>query len=490
MSDERTEPTAESVAEPVGEIPAFAVLGHPNKGKSSLVASLAQDERVHIAPDPGTTTRAVRYPLRVDGEVLYELVDTPGFQRARGVLAWLEQEALRTGGTAADRPALVAQFCVAPGHRERFPDEVALLEPVIAGAGVLYVVDGSVPFSSDYEAEMEILRWTGRPSLAVINPIGAPRYVAEWENALGQFFRVVRVLDALHADFDTRLDMLRAFGELDARWRPALKRAVSALEADRARKLADAAGEVAQLLAAAAALWVEQRIPKDANPEDFQADLEERYRAALRTLEHDARSNIEAIYDFSELRHARDSDVAQDAFQALLEEDLFSERTWLVFGMRRRDLVTAGGAAGAATGGMIDVALGGASLLAGAAIGGLVGSAFGFFGAGRLANLQVLRQPLGGRLLRYGPTRGPNLAAVLLGRARLHYAVVSGRTHARRDALDLAAEGERLAGRLEPIDAATLRRIARKTAADAAAASDARQAIEQLLRKDGAPTED
>lgn len=472
------------------ETPAFAVLGHPNKGKSSLVASLAQDERVHIAPDPGTTTRAIRYPLRVDGEVLYELVDTPGFQRARGVLAWLEQEARRTSATAADRPALVAQFCRAPGHREQFPDEVALLEPVIQGAGVLYVVDGSVPFSSDYEAEMEILRWTGRPSLAVINPIGAPRYVAEWENALGQFFRVVRVLDALHASFDTRLDMLRAFGELDAKWRPALQRAIAALEADRTRKLADAASEVAQLLAAAAALSVEQRISEDANPEDYQGELEECYRAALRTLEHDARCNVEAIYDFSNLLYAQDAeaDAERDAFQALLDEDLFSERTWLVFGMRRRDLVTAGGAAGAATGGVIDAATGGASMLAGAAIGGIVGGALGFFGADRLANVQILRQPLGGRLLRYGPTRSPNLTSVLLGRARLHHAVVSGRTHARRDVLDLAAESERLAGRLDPVDAATLRRIVRQTGTGTG--GEAQQTIEGLLREDGTRTED
>jgi hypothetical protein len=484
LTDELTQATQDPAPTP----PAFAVLGHPNKGKSSLVAAFAQDERVHIAPDPGTTTRAVRYPLRLDGEVLYELIDTPGFQRARGALAWLEEQALRSGATAADRPALVAQFCAVPAHREQFPDEVALLEPVIQGSGVLYVVDGSVPFSSDYEAEMEILRWTGRPSLAVINPIGAPRYVAEWENALGQFFRVVRVLDALHADFDARLDMLRAFGELDSHWRGPLKRAVSALEADRARKLTDAASEVTQLLAAATALSIEERIPKEANPADFQAGLEERYRAALRTLEHDARRNIEAIYDFSELHYARDSDAGHQALQVLLEEDLFSERTWLVFGMRRRDLVTAGGAAGAATGGMIDVAVGGASLLAGAAIGGLVGSALGFFGAGRLADLQILRQPLGGRLLRYGPTRSPNLAAILLGRARLHHLVVSGRTHARRDALDLTAEGERLAGRLEPIDAARLRRIVRNTIGGAK--GDVQQAIEELLREDGARSAD
>ena len=59
--------------------PRFAVVGHPNKGKSSIVATLAEDDSVAISPVPGTTKRARVYPMRVDGEVLYELIDTPGF---------------------------------------------------------------------------------------------------------------------------------------------------------------------------------------------------------------------------------------------------------------------------------------------------------------------------------------------------------------------------------------------------------------------------
>jgi hypothetical protein len=463
-------------------VPAFAVLGHPNKGKSSLVAALAQDERVRIAPDPGTTTRANRYPLRVDGETLYVLVDTPGFQRARGVLAWLQAEAERSDGTAADRPALVAKFCETPGHRERFPDEVALLEPVIEGAGVLYVVDGAVPFSRDYEAEMEILRWTGRPSLAVINSIGEPTYVEEWENALGQFFRVVRVLDAMHASFETRLDMLRAFGELDPRWREALQRAVAALEGQRARKNREAASVVAALLASATSLCVEQRIPEGADPADYRAGLEERYRSGLRTLEFDARRAVESVYDWSQLAYSEGGEETAEPESALLDEDLFSERTWLVFGMRMRDLVTAGGAAGAATGGVIDAATGGASLLAGAAIGGVIGGALGFLGAGRLADTKILQRPLGGRLLVYGPARSPNLVAVLLGRARLHHAVVSGRTHARRDLLDLAAEGARIGGSLQALDASGLRRLTQLLGGSSP--EELEREVEKLLQDD------
>ena len=60
-------------------IPTFAVVGQPNKGKSSIVATLAEDEQIAIAPAPGTTRQAQRHVLKVDGEALYALVDTPGF---------------------------------------------------------------------------------------------------------------------------------------------------------------------------------------------------------------------------------------------------------------------------------------------------------------------------------------------------------------------------------------------------------------------------
>ena len=72
------------------QLPRFAVVGHPNKGKSSVVATLAQNDSIAIAMEPGTTRDSHRYPMKVDDTTLYELIDTPGFQRPRKVLAWLQ----------------------------------------------------------------------------------------------------------------------------------------------------------------------------------------------------------------------------------------------------------------------------------------------------------------------------------------------------------------------------------------------------------------
>ncbi len=441
------------MAEARETLPVFAVVGHPNKGKSSLVATLAQDDRVPIAPDPGTTTTARRYPMRVDGDVLYELVDTPGFQRARGVLAWLQAEAQRADASAADRPGLVDRFVRAPDHRERFSDEVELLAPIVDGAGILYVVDGSVPYGAEYEAEMEVLRWTGRPSLAVINPIGEADYVDEWRAALGQYFRAVRVFDALDADFDKRLELLRSFGELEEDFRDALRTAIAVLGADRKARRKRAATEIASLLAEATTLAVERRIGRDEQAEHQRQGLEEEFRQALRRLERRERRAVEAIHDFHDLEVDEDETTEHETAQALLQDDLFDRDTWLVFGLRGRDLATAGAAAGAAAGGTIDVALGGASFLAGAALGGVVGGVLGWLGGDRLGQLEVMRQPLGGQVVRYGPAKSPNFVAVLLGRACLHERLVARRAHARRDRLRLGGDASR--GDPAPADGGT-----------------------------------
>ncbi|MES9903968.1 MAG: GTPase domain-containing protein, partial [Sedimenticola sp.] len=86
--------------------PVFAVVGHPNKGKSSVVAALTQNDQVEISPLSGTTRVAQHFTLKLDQRVVFELVDTPGFQRARGCLSWLKKEEV-----PADRkPQRVKQF--------------------------------------------------------------------------------------------------------------------------------------------------------------------------------------------------------------------------------------------------------------------------------------------------------------------------------------------------------------------------------------------
>jgi GTPase len=84
-------------APPAGEgVPAVAVVGRPNVGKSSLVNAFLGSERVIVSEDAGTTRDAIDAELEVSGRRVV-LVDTAGLRRrtkVAGTIAYYAQ--LRT----------------------------------------------------------------------------------------------------------------------------------------------------------------------------------------------------------------------------------------------------------------------------------------------------------------------------------------------------------------------------------------------------------
>lgn len=413
------------------EVPVFAVVGRVNKGKSSVVATLAEDPSVAIAPRPGTTRICTRFPVEVDGEVLFELVDTPGFEEADRALAWLEK------GGGVDRPARVRAFLRHFMGTDDFVEERTLLTPIMDGASILYVVDGAHPFRANHRAEMEVLRWTGRPGMALVNRIGEGDHTAEWQAALTEVFEVVRGFDAHTAGFADRIALLRDFRRLDPQAAPALDRAIAAMVADRDRRRAEAALVLTDLLVDACTLTITEAAPDAEEIERRRAELEARFHDRLRALEQQARRRVEKLYHH-DVRWA-EGELARPVF----DEDLFAERTWDALGLTDGQLLAITAGAGAVTGGAIDAAVGGASFLAGTAIGAAVGLIGGltrigrrYAEAGPVERVRKLGRQLGGeggKPWRVGPHQNPNFAFVLLDRALLHYGSVAQRAHARQD---------------------------------------------------------
>lgn len=408
--------------------PKFAVVGHPNKGKSSIVSTLVESSGIQISNIPGTTVDSQIYPMTINNNVLYELVDTPGFQRPRKVLSWLEQNS----SSADDRPQTVAKFVHAHRTDKNFHDECELLQPLIDGAGILYVVDGSKPYGVEYEAEMEILRWTGRPRMALINLISEGDHVEEWRTALDQYFSIVRLFDAVRADASKRIALLKSFSELNEKWQPFLLQAVEQLKEDVLQRRKRSAKAISQLLIEALATKLSKTIGEDQDPEPVIKKLSEKLKTTLREHELKARKEVEYIYRHQNIERNENT-------MELLNLDLFSSESAELFGLSKSQIVTSGAATGAVAGLGIDVMVGGASLMLGAGLGALIGGASALFGSEKLGKLKILGRSLSDRNVSVG-LKDVNLPFVLLSRALLHHKLVSERNHALREALIIQAE--------------------------------------------------
>jgi hypothetical protein len=416
------------------KVPSFAVVGRPNKGKSSIVATLARDDSVYIDAHAGSTRKTERFPMSVGDEVLYVLYDTPGIQRSREVLAWLEQE----GGDASSRPRTVRRFLDEHRGDPRYEEACEMLGPVVEGAGIIYVVDGSCPFSPDYEPEMEILRWTGSPSLALINPIQNDDYVQEWRDGLSQYFRTVRVFDAHHAEFAKQLELLELFGHLDPEWRASVDRAVAALQAERDQQHRAAGVQIADFIVEAMSYSVSQPLVEGVPEEPVKKLLAGRYKSHLVKLEKRCRQRVEELFHY---RHLQRSEAAIP----LEDGDLFNVEQWYLWGLSRKALLSVATASGAVVGGgagmAVDAATGGLLGGLGTLVSGAGGAVLGRYGAVRysdeIGQLKVRGIPTGGSKLCFGPSRNPNFPFVLLGRALEHHRLLARRTHAHRETLEL-----------------------------------------------------
>src|SRR5690606_15441912 len=128
--------------------------------------------------------------------------------------------------------------------------------------------------------------------------IGPGDYVEEWRRALNQYFSIVRVFDALRADFGKRLELLRAFrelSELDQSWAQSLEQAVEILQRDRKARKERAAAEIADLLIDVLSASESAPCPEGADQVQLGKELTERLRARIRQREHSARRVVQEL---------------------------------------------------------------------------------------------------------------------------------------------------------------------------------------------------
>jgi hypothetical protein len=412
--------------------PTFAIVGAVNHGKSSVVSTLAENDQVRVSSMPGETRDCQRFWL-LDLFVFY---DTPGFQNA------LEALPLLAPAARAQEPlAVFRDFLAQQRGRAEFEAECLLLRPVVEGAGVVYVVDGSEPLLDIHAAEMEILRLTGQPRLAIINRTSTDDHVADWKRRLGLHFNAVREFNAHHATFTDRLELLETLAGIEQNWKPKLMRAVAIFREEWERRIGECAEMIVELLFDA---LTHEEVAASPEGKTRRAalgeELQQRFIKAVSARE--ARVQCEIIRLFGHHRVTADT-----ASGPRFDAGLFSDETWRAFGLDEKQLLAAGtvtgAAAGAAVGAKVELGTGGGFLGAPTALGTGVGAGIGAVAAflfGKQRPELKVRVPglaqkfkVGGSALRVGPYAAVNFPWILIDRALGTFAYVVNRAHARRD---------------------------------------------------------
>lgn len=404
------------------KIPRLAIMGNPNAGKSSVVATLTENDRIAIDKRSGTTTKSDVYPVVIDGRTVIEFIDTPGFQNPNAILEWFQAH--------EDTPNLASAFITAHRDDPLYAHDVALMEPVAEGAGVILVVDGSKRIKEKDRVEIELLRLTGRPRMAILNNLSKQdRYMNQWRDALSKAFNSVREFNAHRATYDERIRLLNALKSIDQRWEPMLEEAIDAFAHDWERRTDQAVGSILDLLKQALGYRVSKTVKSgkvifQSGRDRLKAEITAEFEDGLRRLEVGAQEHIRANF-----RH----NVWNVTPDSVLSQDLLSEDVGQALGLSRRQLAMVGMAAGAASGVTIDLATAGSSLGTGALLGAAAGGFLGIMGGKALAKLDIERAP-NTHVYTIGPVSNPRFPFVLLDRIVLYSARAMNWAHGRQAA--------------------------------------------------------
>lgn len=156
----------------------LSLISHTNIGKTTLARTLLRRDIGEIRDGAHVTDAATGYTLigSPEGDTL-RLWDTPGFGDSARLLRRLNQSGNPLGW-------LLAQVWDRYADRPFFSSQLAARNVRDVADVVLYLVNAAEdPAGSGYlDPEMQVLGWTGKPVLVLLNQLGPPR-PAEQERA-------------------------------------------------------------------------------------------------------------------------------------------------------------------------------------------------------------------------------------------------------------------------------------------------------------------
>jgi hypothetical protein len=213
---------------------------------------------------------------------------------------------------------------------------------------------------------------------------------------------------------------------IDPDWNPQLCQVIDAFRKDWDQRINDSAAVIMDLIQKASSHTVKKTCDHDEQVPSVKIELHEKYRKDISQLEKSTHKNIRRRFKHNIFNYELPA-------YSILNEDLFSKKSWRILGLKDWQLAVAGGAGGAAIGAKIDLATAGHSFALGAVIGGIIGVGAAALGAKRAAAVKIKGLPLGKIKVQVGPVYNNQMMYVLIDRALIYFSHVINWAHSRRE---------------------------------------------------------
>jgi len=224
--------------------PVFVITGAPNKGKSTFVKAMTNDPDVVVKSTARTTVESKPYHYfkknsEGEKEKLLTLWDTPGFENQAQVYEIFSD--WKKEGTESPLELIRKYINTYKDHPEhRF--EVEIFKPLVNFACIIYVADCSKSFNKeDYLREIQLLKFTNFPRIAILNPIDGNQHIESWREGLREYFHNIKVFNPHKTTFKEKISTLGALSHLHDEWEKPINYVIEVLEKQREQILEESA---------------------------------------------------------------------------------------------------------------------------------------------------------------------------------------------------------------------------------------------------------
>lgn len=401
--------------------PEFAIIGHPNEGKSSILSTLAEDDSVRISARSGETTECRTFPVKVDGQTIISFTDTPGFQNPSKLLSILK----KSSGSAESKLSSLAETIK---EDESCTHDYELLKPLLRGAGIIYIVDGSRNVRNIDRVEMEILRLTGRPRMAIINCKNKENYLSNWKNEFSQNFNCHRIFNAHKASFTERVNLFKSIASIEQDWQKTLDEATQIIITDWQQRTDASLDIIIKMLSEIMVFETKENQKEPAQRKQQEEKVLRKYTDTINKIEQVAHKQIRKLYKHNVFNYELPPN-------SLINTDIFSDENWRILGLSQQQIVLASSLSGAAIGAGLDVAAAGLSFGVFTLAGGAVGAVGALLGGKKAVqqSQSLIGLKLAKQEIKVGPSQDIALLIILINRALLFYRHITNWAHGRRD---------------------------------------------------------